>query len=228
MPKFPKGVANARQATEQKTGLLRLANATESADTSEAGVAISPKQVFTNYQTLVPAATATVSGRVELATDAEAVAKSDATRALTPANMAASGFLQYADVTLTAAEVKALATTPIELVAAPAAGSAHLFMGASLKLVYGSEVFAESGDNLGIKYTNAAGVQVCTTIECTGFIDQSADTYTNAVPKADVIVAASAAEAAALVLDNLGSNFTGNASDDSTLEIRTYYVTQAL
>lgn len=129
-----------------------------------------------------------------------------------------------ATVTLTATEVKALATTPIELVAAPGAGKAIKFMGSSLKLVYGgSNVFAESGDNLGIKYTNASGVQVSGTVESTGFIDQSASTYTNAEPATDAIVAASAAENAALVLDNLGSNITGNAADDNTLVISTLY-----
>lgn len=130
---------------------------------------------------------------------------------------------QQATVTLTASEVKALATTPITLVAAPAAGKALSFQGAHFKLVYGSEVFAESGDNLGIKYTDASGVQVSSTIEMTGFIDQSADTYTCGIPANDVIVAATGAEAQALVLDNLGSNFTGNASNDSTLVVTVLY-----
>ena len=138
------------------------------------------------------------------------------------------GSFQYADVTITAAQVKALATTPIELVAAPAAGNAILFLGAMFKLNYGSEVFAEAGDNLGIKFTDATGVQVSDTIETTGFIDQSADTITNAVPVKDAIVAAASAEAQALVLDNLGSNITGNASNDSTVSVRVYYTYQAL
>jgi hypothetical protein len=176
----------------------------------------------------IAAATTSQRGTLETATDAEALAKSSTAVALTPSNLAASGFLQYADVTITAAEVKALATTPIELVAAPAAGSAHQFMGAIFKLNYGSEVFAEAGDNLGVKYTNAAGVQVSSTVETTGFIDQSADTQTNAIPAQDAIVASSAAEAQALVLDNLNANITGNASNDSTVTVRTYYVTQAL
>ena len=130
---------------------------------------------------------------------------------------------QYATVSITAAQVKALAATQIELVAAPGAGKMIKFMGASLKLVYGSEVFTEAGDNLGIKYTDDTGYQVSNTIEMTGFIDQSADTYTNAEPATDAIVAASAAENAPLVLDNLGSEIAGNASDDSTLEVSVCY-----
>jgi len=145
------------------------------------------------------------------------------------ANTAISQALLFREVTLTSTEVKALATTPITLVSAPAAGSVVQFMGATLKLNYGgTNVFTEAGDNLGIKYTDAAGVQVCTTIEMTGFIDQAADTYTNAVPSADAIVAATGAEAQALVLDNLGSNFAGNAADDNTLTVRVYYTVQAL
>ena len=137
--------------------------------------------------------------------------------------------LQYREVTLTATEVKALATTPITLVSAPAAGATIQFLGAALKLNYGgSNVFTEAGDNLGIKYTDASGVQVCGTIESGGFIDQAANTYTNAIPIADAIVAATGAEAQPLVLDNLGSNFAGNAADDNTLTVRVYYTVQTL
>lgn len=131
--------------------------------------------------------------------------------------------IQYATVSITAAEVKALATTPITLVAAPGAGKVIQFCEAQFKLVYGSEVFAESGDNLGIKYTDASGFQVSNTIEMTGFIDQSANTYTNAIAAADAIVAATGTENQPLVLDNLGSNITGNASNDSTLEVAVAY-----
>ena len=133
------------------------------------------------------------------------------------------GIMNYATVSLTAVQIKALATTQIELVAAPGASKLIKFMGASMKLVAGSEVLAESGDNLGIKYTDDSGVQVSQTIESTGFIDQAADTYTNAEPAINGIVAASAGENAPLVLDNLGSNFTGNASDDATLEVSVAY-----
>lgn len=126
------------------------------------------------------------------------------------------------DVSLSATQIKAL-TTPIEMVAAPGAGKAIKFMGAVLKLVAGSEVLTESGDNLGFKYTDASGFQISNTIECTGFIDQAANTYTNAEPATDAIVAATAMENQAVVLDNLGSNFAGNASDDATLEISILY-----
>lgn len=132
--------------------------------------------------------------------------------------------MSYATVSLTSAQVKALAATQITLVAAPGAGKMIKFMGAVLKLVYGgSNVFTEAGDNLAIKYTDDTGVAVSQTIEMTNFIDQSADTYTNAEPAIDAIVAASAAENAPLVLDNLGSEIAGNAANDNTLEVSVAY-----
>ena len=141
-----------------------------------------------------------------------------------PSNLASEGFVLYADVTLTSEEVKALAATPQTLVAAAGVGKVLFFKGALLKLNYGgSSVFTEAGDNLAIKYTDDSGVQVCTTIETTDFITASADTYTNANPIDDAIVAASGAENQALVLDNLGVEIAGNADNDNTLVIRTFY-----
>ena len=132
--------------------------------------------------------------------------------------------IQQAQVTLTAAQIKALAATQITLVAAPGAGKAIQFLGAMLKLNYGSEVFTESADNLVIKYTNASGVAVSDVVECTGFIDQSADTITNAIPVKDAIVAAASCENQALVIDNNGDGeFGGNASNDSTISVDVSY-----
>ena len=131
--------------------------------------------------------------------------------------------LQQVTVTLTAAEIKALATTQKELVAAPGANKLNEFISAVLDLDYGSEVLAESGDNLAVKYTDDSGAQVSQAIECTGFIDQSADTLTNALPKIDAIVAKASGVNQALVLDNIGSNFTGNASNDTTLDVTVTY-----
>lgn len=172
-------------------------------------------------------------GIAQVATDAQIVAGTRDDRVVSVKGlydnldevMSAKGLMLYADVTLTSAQVKALAATQIELVAAPGAGKALVFHGALLKLVYGgTNAFTESSITFGIKYTDDSGVQVCSDIEATGFIDQTADTYTNAVPAADAIVAASAAENAALVLDNLGGGeVAGNAADDNTLKVRVFY-----
>lgn len=136
----------------------------------------------------------------------------------------AEDLVQQTQVTLTAAEVKALAATQKTLVAAPGAGKAIQFLGAMLKLNYGSEVFTETADNLVIKYTNASGVAVSDVVEATGFIDQSADTITNAIPVKDAIVAGTSCENQALVLDNNGDGeIAGNASNDSTLSVDIVY-----
>lgn len=137
--------------------------------------------------------------------------------------------IKYVEVTVTAAEVKALAATQKTLVAAPGAGNCIEFVSALLKLDYGSEVFTESADNLAIKYTDADGVAVSQAVESTGFIDQAADTYTNALPSADAIVAATGCENQALVLDNTGDGeFGGNASDDSAIIVGISYRVHAL
>lgn len=128
--------------------------------------------------------------------------------------------IQTATVTVSTAELLALATTPKELVAAPGADKFIQFLGAELVLDYNSAAYTEAGDNMAVKYENAAGVAVSDTIECTGFIDQTADTITNAVPVKDTIVAASGAVNKALVLDNIGNNF---AAGDSPVDVIVSY-----
>jgi len=125
-------------------------------------------------------------------------------------------YLQVDTVNIASGDVLTLATTPVELVAAPGADQFIEFVGAKFILDYNSVPYTEAGDNLGIKYTDDSGVQVSNTIETTGFIDQAADTITNAIPAADAIVAASGSVNQALVLDNLGSNF---AAGDSPLTV---------
>lgn len=127
---------------------------------------------------------------------------------------------QIATVTLSSAEILALATTPKTLVAAPGAGKIIMFEGALLLLNYGSIAYTETDDNLGIKYTDASGVQVSNTIEATGFIDQTADTVTNAIPVLNTIVTAAGCVNQALVLDNLGDNY---AAGNSTMNVIVSY-----
>lgn len=132
---------------------------------------------------------------------------------------------QQATASLTSAEVKALRATPIEIIAAPGAGKVIEFIGATLKLVYGgSNAFTETDDNVAFKYTDGSGLSVSGNIESTGFIDQTASTYTSAVRQGDGIVAATGAENQALVLHNTGDGeIAGNAANDNTLEISVLY-----
>lgn len=135
------------------------------------------------------------------------------------------GLFFFTEVSITAAQIKAIRATPITLVAAPAAGKALRFLGAELILDYGgSNVFTESTNNLAIRYTNGSGVIVSGTIETTGFIDQSADTATGAIPVIDGIVAKAGVEAQALVLHNTsGAEIAGNAANDNVVRVKTWY-----
>ena len=78
------------------------------------------------------------------------------------------------DVTLTAAQVDALFTTPITVIPAPGVGFAIAVERVHAYLVAGT-AFAgiAAGEDLVLKYTNAAGAQACGVIETTGFLDQA-------------------------------------------------------
>lgn len=134
--------------------------------------------------------------------------------------LGASSGIAHSRVTIATADVLLLATTPYELVPAPGAGKILYFEGALFQLDYNSVQYTEAGDNLAVKYTNAAGVAVSTTVECTGFIDQAADTSVRGLPVLNAIVANAANENQALVLDNLGNNF---GAGNSALVVDTFY-----
>lgn len=127
--------------------------------------------------------------------------------------------IQYAAVSVTAAEVKALNATPKTLVAAPAAGYVLEFISALLILDYGTAAYAGIGatEDLVIRYTNGSGAIVSTTLETTGLLDATSDQLrtfkgisTDLTPVA----------AAALVLHLLNGEVT---TGDSPLRIKVAY-----
>ena len=72
--------------------------------------------------------------------------------------------------------------------------------------------------------SNCRARLIMLTIESTGFIDQTADTYTSAVQKIDAIVAATGNVNKALVLHNLGGGeIAGNSEADATLKVWVNY-----
>lgn len=132
--------------------------------------------------------------------------------------------LKYATVSLTNADIKALRAAPKTLVAAQGANKVIEFISAALKLVAGTNVLTEDADNLAVRYTNGSGAAVSQAIEATGFIDQAADTITNALPKIDAIAALSASANKAIVLHNTGdAEFGGNAANDATMVVKVVY-----
>jgi parallel beta-helix repeat protein len=119
-------------------------------------------------------------------------------------------------VELTNANIDALRATPIELVAAPGAGYVLEFISAVLILDYGTNGLTETDDNLVIEYDDGSGAAASVTIEMTGFIDQTADTITRAIPVKDPIDAAADIVNKNLVLINTGSGEFADAGASTT------------
>ena len=132
-------------------------------------------------------------------------------------------------VRLTSAEIKALRATPKTLVSG-IAGKTIQLVSATLLMDYGgTNAFTETADNLAIRYTDGSGVIVSQAIETTGFIDQTADTVTNALPKIDAIVTVAGSKGKALVLHNTGDGeIAGNAGANNTMEVAVSYIVNEL
>jgi hypothetical protein len=129
--------------------------------------------------------------------------------------------IQYAEVALTAAQIKALRATPVTLVAQPGAGKILEFLSAHLYLDATATAFTESADNMAVKYTDGSGEAASQTIEATGFIDQTGDTMTTAWGKIDAIVAKAGCENQALVLHNTGDG--EYATGTGTMRVKVAY-----
>lgn len=160
-----------------------------------------------------------VDGDLTVDTDLAVAGDAAVTGALTVTGKTQGSNLHTASVTLTNAEIKALAASPKELVAAPGAGKLLEFVSAMLILTAGTEVLTEADDNLAIEYDDGSAVAASGTIEATGFIDQAADTVTNALPAADAIDASADIVNKNLALVNLADEFAGNATADATMEV---------
>jgi len=85
-----------------------------------------------------------------------------------------TGMVQYAEVSLTSAEILALYTTAKTLVGAPGAGYVTEFLSAVLVLDHGGTNYATNG-NLSIRETNAAGTALSDTVAEGDFLFAAAD-----------------------------------------------------
>ena len=132
------------------------------------------------------------------------------------------GVQRITDITITTAELLALFTTPIAVIAAPGANKAIIFEGAVLHKPSGTAYDGiASGEDLSISYTNAAGLEVAR-VETTGFLDSSGATtrYAHAYQAASAVSSIIPVANAALVIHLLVGNIT---TGDSDLLLRIYH-----
>lgn len=90
MPKFARSNSyTSREGNQSWTGEVRFANQSEATQGTNPQLAISPLTLAGAIGTLVPDASTTVKGILELATNAEAVTGTDALKAVVPASLTA-------------------------------------------------------------------------------------------------------------------------------------------
>lgn len=131
--------------------------------------------------------------------------------------------VQTASVVLTSAQILLLATTQIELVAAPGADRFIDVHSLTFILDYGSNVFTEPSapDDLEVVYDAAGGTSIADVIG--DFVIAAADTIARPLIKNNAGVAVTTIVNKAVVLDNNGGDYGGNAGDDSTITVITNY-----
>jgi len=131
--------------------------------------------------------------------------------------------IQHASVACNNACVKALRGSPKELIATPGAGYYIELLSAQLILDYGTNVLAETTDNLVIEY-GTSGQDATAAIEMTGFIDAAADQMAFILPQTIATVPAANVANNNLRLFNTGDGeFSGNAGNDTTMTIKIAY-----
>lgn len=132
------------------------------------------------------------------------------------------GVQRITDVTITTAQLLALFTTEVALIAAPGANKAIIFEGAVLHKPAGvAYAGIAAGEDLSISYTDSSGLEVAR-VETTGFLDSTsalsryAHAYQAASGISSIVPVANAALVAHLLVGNI---ITG----DSDLLLRIYY-----
>jgi len=132
-------------------------------------------------------------------------------------------YLRTATVHITSAEILLLATTQIELIPAPGADKVIQVLAIEMILDYGSNIFTEPSapDDLEVVYDTAGGTSIADVIG--DFIIHNADNFAHPQIKDVAGAAATTMVNKAVVLDNNGDNYGGNAGDDSELTVNCTY-----
>jgi hypothetical protein len=134
----------------------------------------------------------------------------------------AKGQNLYTTVSITNTEFLALRATPKEIVAAPGAGNIIEFIAAEILIDY-TAAYTETDDNLAFKYENGSGQAASETVECTGFVDATADSIMPAKPVTSAVILASAGVNKALVLHNTGNGEFGAGNAANVIRVKIAY-----
>jgi hypothetical protein len=126
-----------------------------------------------------------------------------------------SKLVNYVEVAITAAQMKALRATPKPLVAAPGTGYVLEFISALFIYDY-TAAFTESADDIAVKYTDGSGATASTTLDATGLLDATSDQIrTLKAISTDITPVANAA----LVLHNTGDGEWGGTGSPCRVKV---------
>lgn len=139
-----------------------------------------------------------------------------------PGNLQTTG-----PITITNAQIKALRSTPIQLIAAPAAGSMIAIVCVTVKFNYGGNDAFVSGGNLNVYAGSTAGI-LYSGINSAIYTGTTDNIYAVVGPQANGATSVGVLEATAIVLSTGTSDPTGNASNDNTLVVEVLYQTLTL
>lgn len=111
-------------------------------------------------------------------------------------------------ITVSSAEMLALAASPKTLIAAPGSGKVARFKGIDLFLDFNSAAYTitAGGDDLSVRYEDGTGAIVSQTLDTAGFLDATADSHLAGEPVDEVGGDLADHANKALVLDNIGAN----------------------
>lgn len=142
------------------------------------------------------------------------------------------GILQTISVTLTAAQIRSLATVPVTIVPAPGVGAIIITYFVSQKFNYGGTNPFIAGGNINLSYYDGvAAYQIVNNITPDALITAAATQYFpgDLANAAGLYFTPAHIEDLPVVVENLGgANYTGNAADDNTLTVNVQYVVQLL
>ncbi|MBP6892088.1 hypothetical protein KBB68_00760 [Candidatus Babeliales bacterium] len=133
----------------------------------------------------------------------------------------ADNIVQTATVTLSAAQVNALNVTPIQVIAAPAAGKMIYVINAALKLTHVTTAFS-AGGTIDLIYNGLSSDPIVPGLGSNAFVTVGSNRVMGGVSGGQVSVASSSVEAVAVQIFNPGSAFTGGGT--STIKVMVNYV----